>query len=345
MLSVITLEKADDWDGIVKSFGNYDVCYLSGYAKAFSIRGDGEPMLLYYKNGSTRAMNVVFKRDIAVSNPFRDILPKNTFFDLSTPYGYGGFWVEGDAFELVNQAYDRFCIDQGFVSEFVRFHLFGDYRLHYSGMVETRTNNVVRSLDSSLDDILKDFKHKVRKNLQRAEDSGLSIELDATATRLDDFMTVYYGTMDRTEATTDFYFTQEFFEALNEMAGNYMYFHVMYEGQVIATELVLYGTENSYSFLGGTNGDFFHLRPNDFLKYEIIKWAKRQGLRRFVLGGGYGADDGIFRYKRSFAPNGVVPFYIGKRILDKDKYDKLVKLRSDEDISERSMSFFPEYRS
>ena len=52
-----------------------------------------------------------------------------------------------------------------------------------------------------------------------------------------------------------------------------------------------------------------------------------------------------FRYKRSFAPNGVVPFYIGKRILDKDKYDKLVKLRSDEDISERSMSFFPEYRS
>ena len=79
MLSVITLEKADDWDGIVKSFGNYDVCYLSGYAKAFSIRGDGEPMLLYYKNGSTRAMNVVFKRDIAVSNPFRDILPKNTF--------------------------------------------------------------------------------------------------------------------------------------------------------------------------------------------------------------------------------------------------------------------------
>ena len=32
-----------------------------------------------------------------------------------------------------------------------------------------------------------------------------------------------------------------------------------------------------------------------------------------VLGGGYGADDGIFRYKRSFAPHGLVPFFVGRR--------------------------------
>ena len=106
------------------------MCYLSGYAKAFSIRGDGEPMLLYYKNGSTRAMNVVFKEILRFRTHFRDILPKR-YVLISPLHMVTGFWVEGDAFELVNQAYDRFCIDQGFVSEFVRFHLFGDYRLHY----------------------------------------------------------------------------------------------------------------------------------------------------------------------------------------------------------------------
>ena len=34
-----------------------------------------------------------------------------------------------------------------------------------------------------------------------------------------------------------------------------------------------------------------------------------------MLGGGYGADDGIFRYKRSFAPHGLVPFFVGRRVL------------------------------
>lgn len=349
MLSVInitpvTIDQPEKWDNIVKSFRSYDVHYLSGYVKAFQLHGDGEPILFYYDDGSTRALNVVMKRDIAEAKPFKGKLPINTWFDLSTPYGYGGFLIEGNNYSAVNKAYETYCKENNFVSEFVRFHLFNGYQPFYNGSSETHTRNVVRSLEISLDDMLMDFEHRVRKSIKKAAKAGLEIEIDTTGAKLDDFLNIYYSTMDRSNAKEDFYFSKEFFNVLNKLKGNYVYLHVLYEKQVISTELVLYGSENCYSFLGGTNRDYFHLNANNFLKYEIIKWAKEKGLKRFILGGGYGADDGIFKYKKGFAPNGIYDFYIGKKIFDEERYKKLVEICSREKDFNKDTSFFPAYR-
>ena len=77
------------------------------------------------------------------------------------------------------------------------------------------------------------------------------------------------------------------------------------EGRVVSTELVFVAAEHVYSFLGGTLTEALELRANDLLKHEIIRWARDAGRKTFVLGGGYGAADGIFRYKLSFAPKGA----------------------------------------
>lgn len=345
MIYLIEADQKEHWDGIVRSFKNYDVFYLNRYAEAFRQLGHGEPLLFYYENNGTKAINVFMKRDIGRLPQFKDRLPENTWIDLSTPYGYGGFWVDGTDYEGVNKAYGDYCKEQGFVSEFVRFHLYSGFERHYSGKTETHTHNVVRSTELPLDEILKDFEHKVRKNLKRARSSGLQIEIDPTGARLDDFLGIYYETMRRTAAKESFFFPKPFFETLNTMAENYAYFHVLSDDQVISTELVLYGSENCYSYLGGTNSDFFHLRPNEFLKFEVIKWAKAKGLKRFILGGGYGDDDGIFQYKKSLAPNGICEFYIGKKILDTAKYQKLNELRKEEPDFDTESPFFPLYRA
>jgi hypothetical protein len=346
MLFVYNLDgAAAKWDQVVRSFEKYDVNYLSGYAKAFQIHGEGEPILLYFDDGTTRAMNVVIKRDIAKVDFFREKLALNTWFDHTTPYGYGGFWLEGQDFAKVNETYDTYCKDNGIVSEFVRFHLFSNYESHYSGLTETNTRNIVRDLELPLDEMLMDFEHKVRKNLKKANRAELEVEIDNTGERLDDFLDIYYGTMDRTGANDNFFFGEEFFKTLHEMKGNFVYIHTLHKQKVISSELVLYGTENCYSFLGGTNEDYFHLRPNDFLKYEIIKWAKTKGLKRFILGGGYGSDDGIFKYKKSFAPNGVCNFYIGKKIFNNQKYQQLVKMRKSGGLFIKTNTFFPQYRA
>ena len=350
-LNIISIDNNEKWDNIVKSFKNYDVNYLSGYARAFQMHGEGEPLLIYYDDGSNRAINVVMKRDIAKAPQFTGKLPINTWYDFSTPYGYGGFWIEGEGFKALNDEYSIFCQEQGIVSEFVRFHLLSNYRPHYIGTYETHTHNVIRTLELSHDEMLRDFDHKVRKNIKRALNNGLVVEVDDTGNKLEEFFDIYYTTMDRNNASENFHFIKQFFETINHMKDNFVYFHVLSEGKVISSELVLYGSENCYSFLGGTNSDYFNLRPNDFLKHEIIKWAKEKGLKRFILGGGYGEDDGIYKYKKSFAPNGVCDFYIGKMIFDKNKYINLLKLRNEnsefslKDYNIDCMSgFFPKYR-
>lgn len=90
MLTVIGLEQREQWDSIVCSFQKYDVYWLSGYVKAFWIHGDGEPLLLLYEGEKVRGINVVMKRDIAKDSQFAGILEEGKYFDITTPYGYGG---------------------------------------------------------------------------------------------------------------------------------------------------------------------------------------------------------------------------------------------------------------
>lgn len=79
-LQVITITEKEKWDKTVKSFRNYEVNYLSGYAEAFQLHGDGEPILFYYDDGCTKAINVVMKRDISASDIFKDKLASNTWY-------------------------------------------------------------------------------------------------------------------------------------------------------------------------------------------------------------------------------------------------------------------------
>ena len=343
-VSIVTLDEKEKWNEIVRGFENYDVFYLAEYAQAFKLHGDGIPILFYYNDGKTKAINVIMKRDIAELEYFKDIIKRNEYYDVTSPYGYGGFIIEGKSYKKVNKEYTKYCKRNNIVCEFVRFHLLEHYEKKYNGKVENIKHNIIRSLNMSPDEMLMDFEHKVRKNLKKANKNGLQIEVDTEGKSLESFLDIYYKTMDRNDAKQTYYFSHEFFDILNLMKDNVVYFNVIYDGKVIATELVIYSKNNCYSYLGGTLNEYFDLRPNDFLKYEIIKWAYKNKIKNFILGGGYGNDDdGIYKYKKSFAPNGVCDFYIGKMIFNKKIYNKLVKIRKEQ--KKLDNNFFPLYRS
>ncbi len=95
----------------------------------------------------------------------------------------------------------------------------------------------------------------------------------------------------------------------------------------MSSELVLVSQSHIYSFLGGTRAEAFPSRANDLLKHEVILWGHRAGKQSFVLGGGYGGADGIFRYKLSFAPRGKSDFKVGKMVVDPNWYTELMSLR------------------
>ena len=278
------------------------------------------------------------------------------YSDVITPYGYGGPYPYGelDASDVKEfwTGLDAWLKSNRVVSEFIRFSLeISRPRISYPGDVILKSKNIVRTLDKSLSEIWAEVEHKVRKNVKRARHNNLSVELDRTGGRTNDFLEIYYSTMARRDAKSFYHFGIDFFEKLNRsLDGSFLYFHVLLQNKIISSELILYSKETIYSFLGGTELSAYNLRPNDLLKYEIIKWGIESGMKRFVIGGGYQGEDGIYRYKKSFAPNGEVPFFVGQRILDTGVFDRLVVAKREHEkkdgrIWNPSDGFFPLYRA
>src|SRR5680860_548545 len=150
--------------------------------------------------------------------------------DITSPYGYGGAYLSGsaDSHDLSTEFWKHFetwARDNRVVSEFVRFGLFQDALIPYPGERVARSTNIVRPLDCSEAEIWMDYEHKVRKNVKRAQRANLTVQVDATGERLEEFLAIYTGTMDRRSASENYYFSNEFFEQLNRtLAGSFAYF-------------------------------------------------------------------------------------------------------------------------
>jgi hypothetical protein len=275
-------------------------------------------------------------------------------WDIISPYGYGGAFAWNTADEDTRSFWSQFeswCKSAGVVSSFVRLSLFPEQILPYPGNVELKQQNVVRSLDLDPDALWRNYDHKVRKNVNRARQAGLTTEIDLTGQRLEEFLAIYHATMDRREASAIYFFPRTFFETIaSQLAGQFVFFHVFDHATMVSTELVLVSARHMYSTLGGTLPEAFPKRANDLLKHEAIGWGSQAGKRAYVLGGGYGGEDGIYRYKKAFAPEGSVPFYAGTKIHDEHAYARLVEQRRQYEQQrgnawQPKAGWFPDYRA
>lgn len=271
--------------------------------------------------------------------------------DISGPYGYGGPYAWGTGDRLAAAAtfwpgFDSWALDAGAVSEFVRFDLHPESLLPFPGSIAPRSMNVIRSLDMSVEQLWMDVAHKVRKNVKRARSRDLTVVLDEHGDRMGDFHRIYIDTMERRDAQPAYHFTLEWLQRLTAtLPGQWALFHVLRDDDVVSSELVLRSAKSVYSFLGGTDPIALQDRANDLLKWEVILWARGSEMSEFVLGGGREPDDGIFRYKASFAPSGIVPFRVGTRVLDEPRYRALTERAAHARKAASQPGFFPNYRA
>lgn len=321
--------------------------------------------LSLWEDGKTRAMAAVHRvtggyvfypfllRDLRQEPFWSDTTSGSGAFDITSPYGYGGpEWIpdagtphasaeaKEQHYRDFYDAFRRWAYENKVVSEFIRFCLFTEARTAYPGTVEHNNDNVVVDLTGSPDEAWKAFHSKVRKNVRTAIRNNLTTLHDTEGQHFDEFLKVYYHTLDRRKASDFYYFSKPWFEKLcRQLNGRCSLFHVMYNDQVIASELVLCSRSRIFSFLGGTLHTHFQLRPSDFLKYTIMQWGREAGYQQFVIGGGHKPHDGIFAFKKSFTPEGVFPFHTGKMIFDPETYQTLTA------SAQTDKGFFPAYRT
>ncbi|GGD10129.1 GNAT family N-acetyltransferase [Hyunsoonleella pacifica] len=254
------------------------------------------------------------------------------FFDASSPYGYGGpiFNPTNSAEEisLFWHYLDSWYSKNNIITEFIRFNLFGNHK-HYSGHLVPTLNNVKGTL-FDFETLWNNFKQKVRNNYRKSLKFNLKSKIYAKnidTDVLEKFHDIYIKSLNRNKAALNYYYSKTYFEDLiNNNPNDTILVLIFKEDIAISAELILIDGNTLYSHLGGTHSEYFNMRPNDFLKIEVMKWAIENNKKYYVLGGGRSNNDGLYQYKKSFFPlDKDIVFYTGRKVINQPIYNNLIK--------------------
>ena len=341
-MKVYTLDNCEEWDEVVRSFKKYDTYWLSGYVKAFKIHGDGEPLLFFYENKSVRGINVVMKRDIAFDEHFKGKIKEGAAFDFASPYGYGGWLIEGSYVEKLFEDYENWCKNNNIISEFVRFHPMVENHKECEDFYQvTQLGQVVHMDLESSKNIWDNIISKNRNVIRKAIKNDVKIYHGRYPEIYDKFMIIYNETMDKDNAESYYYFEHEFYDSiLSDLPENAQVFYAEKNNIVIAASIMLTANGMMNYHLSGSIKKYSSLAATNLLLYKAALWGMENGCKTFYLGGGVGSgEDSLFKFKRAFYKGDLKHFYIGKKIFDFEKYNQLLGMRGDLDSG-----FFPKYR-
>lgn len=325
---ILDLSSSQKWNKYLRSLPieQQDIYFTPEYYRLYEELGDGKAQcFVFEKDGEVALYPFLIN---SVNNLGFEL--GSEYYDIQGAYGYNGILFSSLNYDFVNSiinALESFCAQRNIIAEFVRISNFYDSKFQLRKNFSTifnQKNIVVNLLNENL---WKDsYEYSTRKNINKAlsynlgflKFSGEKISLEY----LEVFTKLYNQTMQRNNADEYYYFNYEYFNNLALYLGRKaLFYFASYKKRIISCELVLTSGYNSYSFLGGTDSEYFYVRPNDFLKHFIINDLKTNGGINFCLGGG---TEGVFRFKKGFCRTGVIDFYIGKGIHNPSVYDEVV---------------------
>ena len=308
-----------------------------------------DPRLITVDSRNCRIAHPLLLRSSATL-PFGERMD-GTLFDSTTPE-YSGPFAAGPLNAGTRAAFSKalssWCELNSVVTEFGHLHPW-KARTELLDPAGLELDREIVYVDLTLDEDRlwrESFTHACRKNINRARREGVRVVEARSAAEVDEFHRIYEITMDRQGALERYYFSSGYFRSfLEHLHDNSRILLAEHDGKVIAGTLYLYDDADVYSYLGGADHAFQHLRPTNAIVYEMIRWARRQGKQRLVLGGGYGPGDGILRFKASFSPLRA-SFYVYKRVHLPDAYGALRETWRDHYGTDgETTRFFPPYRA
>lgn len=349
-LEIVRVAEHDRWNEIVKSFQQWDVYYLNEYACSLQLHGDGMPLLIYFETEQCRLCYAVMQEDISLVRGLGKVLPPQHYFDWSTPYGYGGPLTEGKITTACIAEFmsvlQQWCKSHAVITQFFRFHpLLQNQKVleDVSDVIYMKKTVYIDTSDKET--VFKNMTPNNRNMVRKAEKNGIEIIMDH-GERLEDFQRIYECTMRNNHAEEYYYFEDGYFQYLREnLQENMMSAYALYEGKFVSAAIFLYNTQYMHYHLSGTLPEYRSLGATNLLLTKAAYWAAEHGIKKFHLGGGVGIDDSLLFFKKHFNRNGLIDFCIGRNIFDKQRFDELVELRKQNDVTfDSSKSFLIKYR-
>ena len=324
-----------------------DIYFLEEYGKLYEKAEKGVCEKYVFESSIGRIENLFIRRIIP------DIVDGIQYFDIITPYGYGGPRIvkcdEGRREDLVQDYFKDFfdyCKKNKIVSEFIRFHPIINNAKDFFQVYKPEFNRKTVGISLLYDDPVKtEFSKSRRKQIGKSLRAGVTCQVNEQSKNLEIFKKIYYETMDRNNAKEYYYFDDEYFDQCSKLLkSHFLVAEAKYEGVTIAVGLYFIYGKFMHAHLSGTLNDYLHLSPAGVIKHALTLWGKENGYELIHQGAGVStsSDDPLFFFKKSFGANTEFDFYISKYVWNKEVYEKLCIIKG---IANGAKGFFPAYRS
>lgn len=330
-------EISDNWNKCLQYFEKnmYDTYFTEEYVKLYN--SDIDTAVCYiYNDGNNYLLFPFLRREFV----FKD----KTYYDFETPYGYGGPIANTTDITFIGKAlhvfYD-YCRDNNYVAGFVRFHPLINYSAAYDiGKILLDRETVAVNLEPSEEDIwMHQIKSKNRSSIKKAINNNLTFIEDTDFKYLDDFIALYNKTMAKVSADEFFIFDKNYYKDFILNINNRFLGVVLHENKVISAAIFFYASDYGHYHLSGSDINYLHLNPNNFLLWEAARALKKHGVKMFHLGGGSNSDpdNSLLEFKSRFSP-GRLKFNIGKTIFDNEIYNQVcMKWEADNDNNDKKI--------
>lgn len=342
-----------DWNQVLKLFPEMNDVYFSYeyfkiFAEHYNVKFEG----FFWENQHLSIFWSHLVREIQNISDNSD-----QFFDLITPYGYGGPLIHckskivsriKDSLHLFMEDYYKFAREQNYICEFVRFHpILKNWELFSEGfqrqiLLQYNNDTVYIDLSNDLDNIWKEIGKGHKYNINKTDKENCKIILSETPLDCDieAFISLYYDTMEKNCASDKYFFTSSFIKDHFSHLFSLL-IAVECSDQLLGASMFITGNSIVNYHLSGSRKNIKGVYPSDFIIWSAIKWAKNHNFSYLNLGGGFGKNDSLFNFKKGFSKT-IAPYYTGKIIFNVEQYEKLSKKCNQQDSQEK---FFPLYRS
>ena len=338
-----------EWNKILKT--NFkelmDVYFRYEYFDLYSKTYKSLPEGLFWEDKKIK----IFWSHLIRSIQNIDIYKEYSYHDLTTPYGYGGPLVYPkvhendeieDSLEKFFNEYREYAEEKNYVSEFIRFYPILKNWAGFENLFDIIYLNdvVVLDLTQDYEDIWSNMAKNTRYYTKKAikEFEKIIIAEKPSDKEINDFVSLYYETMDKNNASEKYYFSSEFIKNHYNF-GNLLIYCMNKENIIGSSAMFLTGNQILHYHLSATNYNFKN-PPSRAVLWGAIEWAKERSLKYFYFGGGRAKNDSLFNFKKGFSKT-YLPFYIGKIMFDSKIYEVLTSLNS---LTKENKDFFPLYR-
>lgn len=279
-------------------------------------------------------------------------IPHTSFFDCTSVYGYCGIIssleiknIPSNLITYFKEELLFFFKNNHIISVFSRLHPLvpNDSFFHDFGIVKKINKTVTIDLSIPSDLQRKQYRKSNKSELNQLRRKGFEVVKAETKEEIDAFITIYHETMNRVDASENYYFNHDYFYTLldnNCFKSNLLL--AKKEGEIVAGAIFTITNNIMQYHLAGTAEAYIKETPMKLIIDEARLLGNEKKLDHLHLGGGVGGsdEDSLFRFKSGFSDY-TSDFKIWQMIVDHKKYNELVE-KAMVDVNK---TYFPLYRA